>query len=300
MQPQRLAVVGFGKLGQACARAILDDRELTLAAIVRRSDSLAAAVTAPFDGVPRAAHIQDLAGIHAALICVPPAQVLATARDALQARIGVIECATLHGEAFARHHNELNRLAALRKTPAICGAGWDPGALSLLRGLFALLCPKGHTEMRRHPGSSLHHTALAGVSGVRSALATESRDPSDGVRRYVYVELEPGIEFAPVERAIRGDPLYAGERTQVFAVENVAALEAQAGIALERRGSTAMPHTQLFLEARFTEPALSAAVMLAAARAMPRLAEHRAYNLFELPLGLLWGALAPKLMQEWL
>lgn len=301
MRPQRLAVIGFGKLGRACAQAILEDpSQSTLAGIVRRAERTEEALPEPFAHVTRTAHIRELSDVDAALVCVPPTQVLATVGEVLQARIGVVECAALHGEAFAQHKQEIARLAALRKTPAVVGAGWDPGALSLFRGLFALLCPKGRTQLTRYPGARLHHTTLAGtVPGVRAALATEAHDREGKVQRYVYVELEGGADIEQVERVVRGDPLYAGEETLVFPVERIAALESAGGILLERRENTApSAHLQLLLEARFAEPALSARVMLAAARALPQCA-RRAYSLFELPLGSLWGSLQQQIERDW-
>lgn len=297
--PRRVAIVGFGKLGRSCARAILADEELALAGIVRRADSVREPLAEPFARTPCVNHIRELTEVEAALVCVPPPCSLAAVRDALQARIGVVECAVLHGDAFVHYEEEIHRVAARRKVPAIVGAGWDPGALSLFRGLFALLCPKGHTRITRRSGVNLHHTTVArAVPGVRAALATETRDRDGKAQRYVYVELEPGADSPSVERAIRNDPLYAGEETQVFPVPDIGRLEAESGVLLERQGSAA-PHAQLLLEARFAEPALSAAVMLAAAHALAH-CEPRAYNLFELPLDLLWRSRRLEMVHEWL
>lgn len=301
MQAQRLAIIGFGRLGRACAQAILEDPQISLAGIVRRQDRVAEALPEPFTRTPRVAHVHELGGADAALVCVPAAQTLSAVKEVLQARIGAIECTVLHGAAFEEHRREIGRMARLHKAAAIVGAGWDPGALSLFRGLFALLCPKGHTQLTRHPGAQLHHTALAGVvPGVKAALATEAHDGDGRAQRYVYVELERGADVAQVERGVRGDPLYAGEETFVFPVEQIAALEGEGGVVLERRES-AIPgaqHVQLLLEARFSEPVLSARVMVAAARVLSQ-CEHRAYSLFELPPGALWGSLQHEIEREW-
>lgn len=301
MKRLQLAVIGFGTLGRACAAAIMQDEQLALAGIVRRSGSLTERLPEPFSRVPAVGHVSELVRVDAALICVPTGQVLATAHDLLQHRIPVVECAAMHDEALRKHQEELDRIATHHGVAAIVGAGWNPGALSLFRAIFALLTPKGHTETSWHTGTSLHHTtAASGVPGVRAALATELHNAEGQLRRYVYVEMDKGGDLAQIEAAIRSDPLFLGEETLVFAVEDIRALEEEEhGVFLERRGSAAtVDHQMLILEARYSEPALTAAVMTAAARAIPG-RRHGAFSLFDLPLGCLWGDQRGKAKQEW-
>jgi diaminopimelate dehydrogenase len=154
----------------------------------------------------------------------------------------------------------------------VVGAGWDPGVLTLLRRGFEMLIPHGATEMTRRPAAKLHHT-IEPVPGVRAALASEQGTGRER-RRYVYVELAPGARMDAVQAAIAADPAFAGEETQVFAVENVAALEAEGhGVLLERRGSGAQgAHPSLLLEGRFDPVMFAARAMLDAARRIPSLA----------------------------
>lgn len=302
MKRLQVAVIGFGIVGRACAAAILSDEQLALTGIVRRRESLSEHLPAPFAKIPVVAHVSELGRVDAALVCVPTGEVLATTRELLQHRTPVVECATLHGEALQQHHEEINRSAAHHKVPAIVGAGWDPGALSLFRALFALLTPRGHTETSWHTGTSLHHTTAArDIAGVREALATELRRADGSVQRYVYVETEKGGELAKIEAALRCDPLFLDEETLVFPVEDIRQLEEEGhGVLLERQNTAAAtPRQRLLLEARYSEPALCAAVMTAAARALPG-CRHRAYSLLELPLGDLWGDLQAKAKKEWL
>ncbi len=301
-KPLRVAVVGFGKLGRACAEAIVKDEQFALAGVVRRPERVAEPLPDPFRNTPVVSHAGGLIRLDAALVCVPGEHVIEVAHDVLQAEIPIVECARLHGEAFQDHKQEIDRLAVRRKVPAVVGAGWDPGALSLFRNLFALLTPKGHTETTRRPGVSLHHTTVArAIPGVRQALSTERRTADGTLQRYVYVELEAGAQAGTVTRAIRSDPLFVGDETLVFPVESVARLEAEGhGLVMERRGAAAGIGHQLFLlEARFSERALAAGVMLAAVRALPPRG-RRAYSLFDLPPGALWGGLRRWAEKEWL
>ena len=67
------------------------------------------------------------------------------------------------------------------------------------------------------------------------------------------------------------DPLFVGERTLVFEVESIAALEEEGrGILLERTGTERTgAHAALLLEARFDVSTFTARIMLDAARRIP-------------------------------
>lgn len=298
MKRTRLAIVGLGNVGRRCAEAIAADPDTVLAGVVRRPES----APATWLQAPVATHISELDAVDAALVCVPLDTVMGVATGLLQARVPVVECARLHGEAFLDHKAEIHRAALHHKVPAIVGAGCDPGALSLLRSHFALLAPHGHTETHLHTGTSLHHSlAAAGIDGVRKALATERKAADGAVQRYVYVELEPSADAAAVERAIVHDPLFLDQQTLVFPVPSLAALEAtDRGVLLERHAAPgAASHAAFLLEARYDEAGLAARMMLAAARALPYL-QAGAHSLLDLPPGTLWGRQRPEAEKEWM
>jgi diaminopimelate dehydrogenase len=274
MRRIRLAIIGFGRLGHACAAALHDSHDLELGGVVARSP---AALPQPFRHVSVAGHVRELNGVDAALICVPAGQVLEVAREILQQRLPVIECAILEGRALEAHYAALGEAARHHRVPAVLGAGWNPGALPLVRRLFEVLIPHGRTETGAHPGLSLHHTAaVERMPGVKAALACESRAADGRPQRYVYLQLEKGARLERVEAAVRADPLYAGEETLVFSVDDLAAFDAAgSGIVLERRGTggtgDAGFHPSLLLEARFDAAAFAARVMLDAAGRLPQL-----------------------------
>lgn len=302
MKPLCLAVVGFGRVGKICAESLLESQDLVLAAVVRRLDSLARPLPDAFAKIPVVSHATQVQTVEAALLCVPLPQVLDAAHECLQHRIPIIESSVLHGEAFLVHREAIHRLALRYKVPAILGAGWDPGALSLVRSLFALLAPDGYTETSHRVGVSLHHTAMARqIAGVKEALCTEQRVTSGKRQRYVYVELEPGADAELVIASVRADPLFLGDETLVFPVEDIAALEQEGrGVLLERRGAPGHPGPQQFLlEARFDESRLTAQMMLAAARSLSQL-KPGAHSLLDLPLRALWGEQQKKAEREWL
>ena len=267
----RVAVVGFGRLGRACATALREGHDLELAGVVRR---VQAALPDPFQHVPVAGHLRELKRPEVALVCVPADAVLGVAREILQQRLPVVECAMLPGGALAAHHRVLGEAAHNHRVAAVVGAGWDPGALPLLRRLFETLIPRGRTETGTHPGVNLHHTAaVERIAGVAAALACERRAADGRPQRYVYVQLRDGASLGEVEHALAADPLHAGEDTFVFPVTDVATVEAAgSGTLLERLGTGDRgAHQSLLLEARFDVAGFAAGVMLDAARQVPRL-----------------------------
>ena len=269
----RLAILGFGRLGRACAHAVQNNAELELAGIVRRPGA-PAKLPAPFGQVEVAAHLRDLGRVDAALLCVSSDAAGAVAHDVLQMRASLVECAILEGSALEAHYGAIARAAAHHRVRAMVGAGWNPGMLPLLKRAFEVLVPSGHTAVTARPGVSLHHTeAAANIPGVEDALATETRDAEGRRTRYVYAQLAQGVDPARVRAALEADPLFAGEQTLLFPVESVGALEgAGHGIFLERRGTAESgAHQNILLEARFDVPTFAARVMVEAAQRLPAL-----------------------------
>lgn len=270
-----VAVIGFGRLGQACAHALLDDPALALAGVVRHVAPGQAPATLPgrLQGWPAVAHVSELGRLGAALVCVPAGAVLGVARELLQAHIPVVECAMFEGPALQAHHAALDDAAQHHRQRAVVAAGWDPGVLPLLRQAFDMLIPQGRTQLHRHPGLRLHHSAaVAEVPGVKQALVGDYRDGQGGTQHYVYAELAPGVPLAQVQGALAADPLFAGEQVQVFEVARLDALEGENGhgVVLERRSSSVHgPHQSLLLESRFDPVLMAARAMLDAVHSLP-------------------------------
>jgi diaminopimelate dehydrogenase len=296
-----IAVVGLGKLGLACARTVLAAEDLSLAGIVRRQASVAMPLPSELREMKVVTEATELGQLDAALVCVPTNEVLPVVRRLLEHRIAIVECATLHGEAFAGHRREIDRLAFRHRSRAIVGAGWDPGAVSLLRAFFALLAPHGHTKAKFSPGMRVHHTLAArNVRGVRDALCVDVHSSEGGGQRYVYVEMEPGTRLEEAAAVIRADPLFAGQEIIVLPIEDASVLEEQGhGVILERYGTSGtVAHQRFLLEARLDAIAVSAEVMVAAARAV-RSCPHGAHSLFDVPLGSLAGTRPTSGVGDW-
>lgn len=273
MRRRRIAIVGFGRLGHACAVAVRATDTMELAGVVRRATS-PSRLPDPLAHVPVATHLRDLGPLDVALVCVPPPVSTGVARETLQLRLPVVECAVLEGAAASAHFEAIAAEAQHHRVAAVVGAGWDPGMLPLLRRAFEVLVPEGRTEIVARPGASLHHSEAArNVPAVRAALAAEYCD-SDGKRkRYVYAELAKGADPRVVEAALNADPLFANEETVFFPVDSVAALESAGhGVLVERRGTAREgSHQNITFEARFDVATFAARVMVDAAARLPEL-----------------------------
>ncbi|MGF7213016.1 diaminopimelate dehydrogenase [Skermanella aerolata] len=301
MKRLRMAIIGFGRIGWACGRTILGAEDLALAGLVRRPGQLGAALPPEFQDTLVTAHISELTDVDAALVCVPTDLAGEILHELAQHRMPAVDGVELHGAALRRHAEEIHRVALRHRVPVVVGAGWDPGALSLIRHLFALLIPTGGTEVHTHVGAALHHTLTArAIAGVRDALCTERRSAEGRVQRYVYVELEAGADTDRVVQAIRGDPLFLDEETLVFPVDDLGVIiDEDRGILVERRGTSAWTaHQYLMLEGRFDRAAVTAETMVAAARALPALSPG-AHRMPEVPLDLMWGVGRGEALDRW-
>lgn len=273
MKHTRVGITGFGRLGRACAEAVRECPELELAGVVRRPGS-PQSLPGHFARAQVAAHVRDLERVDVVLLCVPASESEACTRELMQQRFALVECAQVEPERRDAYYDSLSEFALRHRTRAMLGAGWDPGVFTLMRGAFEMLVPRGRTQFTRRPAASMHHTAAAeGVEGVRGALAVEHPDPDGRLQRYVYVELEGQARHERVAASIAADPAFAGEATQVFVVDSIAALEEEAhGVLLERRGTAASgAHQTMLLEGRGDPVALAARAMVDAARRLPSL-----------------------------
>lgn len=103
-------------------------------------------------------------------------------------------------------------------------------------------------------------------------------------RRMVYVQLEDGADFATVKAAIKADDYFSHDETHVTQVDDIDTLKDMGhGVYMERKGVSSNTQNQIFkFEMRINNPALTAQVMVCAARASMRLAAG-CYTLPEIP-----------------
>ena len=84
MKPLRLAVVGVGRIGQACAELIALSHDLAVGAFVRRPVSGAEDLPDHLRHIPLMTHVGQMRDVDGALICVPTNAVMEAASQILQ------------------------------------------------------------------------------------------------------------------------------------------------------------------------------------------------------------------------
>lgn len=282
MPKHRVAVVGYGNIGRCALDAVLEAPDLELAGVVRRNPVRDGDIP---DTVPVVGDVAELDGVGVALLCVPSRHVPDTAERYLAAGINTVDSYDIHGAELVEMRSRLAETARAHGSVAVVSAGWDPGTDSVLRALLEAMAPRGITYTNFGPGVSMgHSTVVRAIDGVADAVSLTVPVGTGVHRRLVYVELASGASFDNVRDAILADAYFKHDDTRVMEVESVRDLvDVGHGVRIERKGVSGRTHNQQFMfDMRINNPALTAQVMVAAARATFR-QRPGAYTLLEIP-----------------
>lgn len=281
-EQHRVAVVGYGNVGRYAVEAVLEAPDLELAGVVRRRPERPAGLEPE---IPVTTDIAELGRVDVAVLCVPTREVPRQASQLLARGISTVDSYDIHG-ALVDLRRELDAIARERGRVAVIAAGWDPGTDSVVRALLQFMAPRGITYTNFGPGMSMGHTvAVKAIGGVRDALSLTIPAGQGVHRRLVYVETEPGADFDRIRQAILEDPYFKHDETRVEQVERVADLiDMGHAVRIERRGVSGRTHNQrMAFEMSIQNPALTAQIMVAAARAAVR-QRPGAYTMLEIPV----------------
>lgn len=277
-----VAIIGYGNIGKYVLEAVESAPDMQIAGIVRRDASVVPLALKPYRVV---ASVSDLEGVaDVAIVCTPSRNMERFARECLALGIYTVDSFDIHSRIGA-FRAALHQTAKEHGVVAIVSAGWDPGSDSVIRALLEAMAPRGITHTNFGPGMSMGHTvAVKAVEGVKNALAMTIPTGGGVHRRMVYVELKDGYDFHTVARAIEEDDYFAHDETHVFRVEDVETLKDMGhGVSLERKGVSGKTQNQRFrFDMRINNPALTAQVLVAAARASLK-QQPGAYTLIEIP-----------------
>lgn len=280
----RVAIVGYGNVGRYAMQAVQEAPDMELAGVVRRSQS--GPQPPELAGVRVVSDIGELEGAQAAVLCVPTRSVADYAAKILSLGIHTADSFDLHGDNLVELRRNLDQVAKASGAVAVISAGWDPGTDSMLRAMLELMAPRGITYTNFGTGMSMGHTvAVKAIPGVKKALSMTIPAGMGTHKRAVYVELEPGYEFAAVEQAIKTDPYFVKDETRVYQVDDVDQLaDTGHGVLMERKGASSGTDNQLFkFDMRINNPALTAQVMVSSLRAACR-QQPGCYTLLEIPM----------------
>lgn len=273
----KVAILGYGNIGRAAEQAIMAAPDVELAGIYHHNDNL------------------DDIQADAVLLCTPTREVEPFAKALLQRGICTVDSFDIHQKIYDLRQS-LMPLAQANKAVSVISAGWDPGSDSVVRALLMALVPEGVTYTNFGPGRSMGHTVAAkAIAGVKDALSMTIPMGKGVHRREVYVELEEGADAQVVESLLKADAYFASDDTTMIVVPSVAAINSLGhGVNLVRDGvSSNVEGQHLEYTMRINNPALTAQVMVAAARAAVRMqqkGQYGAYTMIELsPIALLPG-----------
>ena len=295
------AILGLGNIGRCVLRAIELVPDCTCVGVVRRQTSIG---TTPYDlrGVPDFPSFDDLCEHvekpDVVIMGLPSRLCPGAAGELLSRGFCTVDSFDIH-DRIVEVVGHLENAAIKGHSVAVTAAGWDPGTDSVQRALFEAMTPVGTTFTNFGRGRSMgHSTAVRSIEGVADATAITI--PLGGGRhsRHVYIVLEKGYTAEQVEAAIKADPYFAHDPLVVTVVKDSAALDlvadASHGVVMERIGASGAAHNQqLRFEMRIDNPALTAQVLVASARAAVRLHQDERYGCYTLidipPIMLLSG-----------
>lgn len=279
----RVAIVGYGNIGQYALQALQAAPDMEVAGIVRRKG--AEDCPAELSSYKVVKSLQELEAVDVALLATPTRSVEQFALEALALGINTVDSFDIHSQIVALR-NTLGEAAKKNGAVSVISAGWDPGSDSVVRTLMESLAPQGISYTNFGPGRSMGHSvAVRAIEGVRDALSMTIPVGTGIHRRMVYVELEEGADFKTVEAAVKADPYFVNDETHVKQVSCVADLnDVGHGVNLVRKGVSGTTHNQLFeFNMRINNPALTAQVMVNAARASMK-QQPGAYTMIEIPV----------------
>lgn len=288
-----IAIYGYGNLGHAAEKAVLNAPDCALAGIYSRRGA-AAGKTQQGAPVRAAGELFTRRGIDVVLNCGGSAKDLPVTTPLLARNFCVVDSFDTH-PAIPQHFAAVSRAAAEGGTLCLVCAGWDPGLFSLARMLTGAFMPRAALSTFWGPGVSQGHSdALRRLPGVADArqytvpVPQAVENARSGLppvpaqqchRRVCYIVAEPSADHAEIERRIRSMPDYfSGYQTEIhFISQNMLAEEHcffphGGSVIAVQKGSSAAEN--LYAELKLvlgSNPDFTAGILAACARAVHRL-----------------------------
>lgn len=281
---------GLGNIGRNVIHSIEAAPDMVCLGVVRTPSSLGSK-TFELRGVQDFAGLDDLVAAkgkpQVAIICGPSRLAPDDAVRYLDAGLNTVDSFDIH-DRIPELVNKLDDAALKTGRCAITSAGWDPGTDSIMRALFEAMTPVGATFTNFGRGCSMGHSVAARtVKGVKDAVSITI--PIGGGRhsRLVYVLPETAAAQESIKSNLAADPYFSHDPLDVRFVKNSEELQAVAdnshGVLMERIGSSGRASNQrLSFDMRIDNPALTAQVLVSAARAATRMAPG-CYTMIDVP-----------------
>ncbi|MDO5536621.1 MAG: diaminopimelate dehydrogenase [Desulfovibrionaceae bacterium] len=295
------AVLGLGNIGRCVIRSLEQAPDFTCVGVVRRATSIGT-TTYDLRGVPDFPSFDDLLNNverpDVVIMGLPSRLSPHAAAELLSRGFNTVDSFDIH-DRIVEVVGTLENKAEKGRAVAVTAAGWDPGTDSIMRTMFEAMAPVGTTFTNFGRGRSMGHSAACrSLPGIADATAITI--PLGGGRhsRHVFVVLEKGCTQEQAYETIKADPYFAHDPLNVTVVRDSKELEmvadASHGVLMERVGASGAANNQhLTMEMRIDNPALTAQILVASARAAVRLCQMEKYGCYTLidipPIMLLPG-----------
>lgn len=280
----KVAIVGYGNIGHYALQAIQAAPDMELVGLVRRPNS--SMQLSEYPDLPVTSDIRELGPVDVAILAVPSREVEKYALDILSLGIATVDSYDIHS-GIVDLRKTLDAQAIKHSTTAIISSGWDPGTDSMVRMLMQAIVPGGITYTNFGPGMSMGHTVAArAIEGVQDALSMTIPLGTGVHRRMVYITPKPEADKSLIKSLLLKDDYFAHDETHIVFTDNVKELiDHGHGVEMIRKGCSAHTHNQMIsFSMRINNPALTAQILVCAARAACRQNNPGAYTLPEIPI----------------
>lgn len=290
MTKTTIAIHGLGNIGNHAIDCIKTSPDLTCLGVVRRPASLG-------KNKDMLQGLQDFASMESlmeatqkpdvVIICSPSRNMPEIAKNYLAMGINTVDSFDIHSE-IPNLVSSLAPVATEHDAVAVVAAGWDPGTDSALRAYFEAMVPTGTTFTNFGPGRSMGHSVAArNIEGVADATSITVPMGSSRHSRLVYIVPQKGSDREEIKKRLAKDAYFSKDPLDIRFLETAEELHTVAdnshGVLLERLGASGSTSNQkLSFDMRITNPALTAQVTVACARATTRLAPG-CYTFIDIP-----------------
>ncbi len=303
MLKTRIGIVGYGNVGKAVEKTIVNFPSLELKHIFSRREI-------PNDRyVPIKEILSYKDDIDVLILCGGSKTDLPTDALNFSEHFSFVDSYDNHNN-MKEYLNNLAESALKHKTTTITGAGWDPGLFSIIRTISEAVLPSGHTDTFWGRGVSQGHSqAIRAIKGVADAVQytvpidsvlNKVRDGEDTKlasfqkhTRECYVVLEQDGDKEYVKNAIVTMPDYFADYYTIVHFISMEELDANhrkmphCGFVI-RAGETSEDNKQIidFSLKLSSNPEFTATVMLAYSIACDRLKKDRkigAFTILDIP-----------------
>ena len=297
----RIGIYGYGGVGAALCGALRDYPDISAVGVFTERKNQVVDGGCPLPVYEKARLFDFSDQVDLVVNCGSSHGDLRSSTPEIAARFNVVDSFDIH-QSVGAHYARCNSVAKAAGRVAVIGAGWDPGLFSVARCLFDSVAPGGGDYTFWGRGVSRgHSSAVRSIKGVTDAIQytipissvlasarsgmSKALAPHEMHQRLVFVSCADGADREVIEREIRNMPGYfLGYETKVVflpesEIEKMHSDAAHRGEVIKNTDGAKLS-LRLALS---SNPAFTAAMLLASARGAMELFKRELFGCFTLP-----------------